>query len=541
MDLIATLLGGLGLFLAGVRGLGSALQGMAGRRLRTAVARATRGGLSAALTGAALGALTQSSNAVTFVAASMVQAGLLPLARALPVVAWCNLGTVVLVLAASLDLRLAALWLIGVAGCAITLGRHGGGRWKAALEAAFQLGLLFLGLAILKSGAAPLREAGALREAMELAGHALLPPFLLGTIVALVAQSSSTVTILAIALAEVGLLDGAQAGMAVCGASLGSGLSVLLLAGGLRGAARRLATFQALFKAAGATLLAIPFIVWQFQPGLPLPFAGTDLPHRLGLLFVALQLVPALLLPLITPYLPKLLERLSPTTPEETLSQPKFLYDQALDDVPTALDLAGQEQARLFGRLPWLLDGVREEGRGGADRATVSAAGDAVERRIAAFLEEALARCPRQELGRAVALQNLNGVLAPLREAADGLAVALEAASRREAGDPVQALAAPLAEALHLLLTELHEAALSGDPTDAGTLAELAADRSAMMDGLRRRIARAGADLPPEGVDLLFRVTALFERAVWLIRRGALLLPPARGGWAVPAGAEEAA
>jgi phosphate:Na+ symporter len=87
LDLIASLLGGLGLFLAGVRGLGAQLQQLAGRRLRLAVARATRGGISAALTGMAPGALTQSSNAVTFVAASMVQAGVMPPQRALPVVA----------------------------------------------------------------------------------------------------------------------------------------------------------------------------------------------------------------------------------------------------------------------------------------------------------------------------------------------------------------------------------------------------------------------------------------------------------------------
>jgi phosphate:Na+ symporter len=536
LDLIASLLGGLGLFLAGVRGLGAQLQQLAGRRLRLAVAHATRGGISAALTGMALGALTQSSNAVTFVAASMVQAGVMPLQRALPVVAWCNLGTVVLVLAAALDLQLVALWLLGCAGCALAFGRDGGGRWKPALGALFQLGLLFLGLAILKSGAAPLRDASVVQDVMALADHALLPPFAVGIGLSLIAQSSTTVTILAIALSDVGLLDGGQAGMAVCGASLGSGLSVMLLAGGLHGAARRLATFQALFKALGAVLLAVPLVVWRLVPALPDPFAAPgplaaiDLPHQLGLLFVALQLLPALLLLPADPWLPRLLERLSPATREEALARPKYLYDQALENAPTALDLAGREQARLLGRLPGLLDPVREEGRPPElSRAALASTSAAVERAVAIFLQEVLARgCPREELERAVALENLNSLLTALRETASELAAGLEAALCREAEDPVRALASPLAEALHLLLSELAEAALSGDPIDAATLAELAADRSDMMDGLRRRISRASAEMPPDGLNLLFRVTTLFERAVWLIRRSALLLSPAK-------------
>jgi phosphate:Na+ symporter len=309
----------------------------------------------------------------------------------------------------------------------------------------------------------------------------------------------------------------------------------MLLAGGLHGAARRLASFQALFKALGAMLLVIPLVVWRLVQSLPDPFAAPDsstvidLPHQLGLLFVALQLLPALLLLPAYPWLPRLLERLSPATREEALARPQFLYEQALEDAPTALDLAGREQARLLDRLPGLLDPVREEGAPPElSRPALSAASAAVERAVANFLQEVLARgCPREELERAVALENLNGLITALRETASELVAGLESALRREAEDPVRALAPPLVEALHLLLSELAEAALSGDPIDAATLAELAADRSDMMDGLRRRVSRASAAMPPDGLNLLFRVTALFERAVWLIRRSALLLSPA--------------
>ncbi|WP_426956742.1 hypothetical protein [Muricoccus radiodurans] len=54
----------------------------------------------------------------------------------------------------------------------------------------------------------------------------------------------------------------------------------------------------------------------------------------------------------------------------------------------------------------------------------------------------------------------------------------------------------------------------------------LAADRSAVTDALRRRVAREAPHLWPEDHGRLFRATALFERAVWLIGRKALLLAP---------------
>lgn len=538
MDILASFLGGLGLFLMGMRGVGSHLQQMTGKRLRRAIARATRSAISGGITGAALGALTQSSNAVTFIATSMVQAGIISLKSALPVVAWSNLGTAVLVLAASLDLRLTALWLLGCAGCSLAFGLDYRGRWKVGLGAVFYLGLLFLGLVMLKAAAGPLRGSVVVQQAMAFAGDALLPPFLVGAVVTMIAQSSSTVTILAIALTQIGLLTGAQAGMAVCGASLGSGLSVLLLAGGLRGTARQLSVFQTLFKSAGAVLFGLLFVAWRLAaPSAELPFGelwgGITLADRLALLFLGLQIVPALGIAPLLPLIPRLLERLSPPTLEEGLSRPRFIYDQALEDPPTALDLVEREQVRLFGQLPPLLNAVREGGAGvpGPPRAVVSDGSAAVEAAVAAFLQELLARgCGRPELGRAVALDLLNTLLGSLRETVAELAAVLDVAAYREPGDPVGTLVYPLAEALHLLLTELHETILSRKGEDAEMLWHLASDRSEMMDGMRRRFSAAGGDLPQGGHELLFRATALFERAVWLIGRNALLLRPGEDG-----------
>ncbi|WP_419896847.1 Na/Pi symporter [Roseomonas sp. USHLN139] len=527
MDLFASLFGGLGLFFLGIKGVGNGLQAMAGPRLRGAMRRATRGPVSAAGTGLLLGALTQSSNAVTFIATSLYTAGLLPLARALPALAWANAGTAGLVLLATIDLRLAVLWLFGLVGFASYFGIDHGGRLRPLLGALAGLGLLFLGLATIKAGAAPLRDLALVRELLAFSGSALTPSFLVGVVVTIVAQSSSTVSILAITLAGLGLLGFEQTVMVVYGASLGSGLSVLLLSGNLSGSARQLAWFQTLFKVIG-TLLFLGLFVLE-QHGIPLVLWLTGqlaerLPERIGWLFLIFQVVTALALAPLGRPMRALLERLSPATPAEALGRPRFLYDQALDDPPSALDLVEREQAGLAARLPGLLapvlSPVPEASPAMPPVATQLAAAASVEQATKAFLAELLARDPdRGTLDRAVLLENRNELLAALRETIGDFAIAAAGPSQA----PVASRVLQLSEALHLLLLQLEEVGSGGDSDDLAMLRELSADRSEMMDQLRRRVSTTEA-LTPEDQSLLFRVTTLFERAVWLIRRQTLLL-----------------
>lgn len=297
MDLVGALLGGIGLFLLGIKGLGANLQSLAGQRMRAAAARATRGPFTSAATGLLLGGLTQSSNAVTFILTALVQSRVLSLRQALPLAAFANPGTAGLVLLATVDIRLAVLWVIGLVGLMGALNLDRDRRLKPVLGALFGLALMFLGLDLVKEGAAELQD---LRHITSPAGTAgLILPFLAGAAVTLLAQSSSTVSILALTLHAAGVLNFEQAAMAVCGASLGSGGAVLLLAAGLRGAARRLSMFQALLKAAGA-LLFLALLLLEHFSGLDLLLAGLavavpEASLRIGVLFLLLQTASALL------------------------------------------------------------------------------------------------------------------------------------------------------------------------------------------------------------------------------------------------------
>ena len=118
-ELFALFLAGLSLFFHGVGGIRGHLQGLTSRRLRRQLARWAGHPVLAGLWGFGFGAITQSSTAVAFILTSLVESRLMTVSRALPIVAWANLGTVVLVFCASFNVHLAFLYLLGVTGLAL--------------------------------------------------------------------------------------------------------------------------------------------------------------------------------------------------------------------------------------------------------------------------------------------------------------------------------------------------------------------------------------------------------------------------------------
>ncbi|RVT95529.1 Na/Pi cotransporter family protein [Rhodovarius crocodyli] len=513
MEILAGLLGGIGLFFIGIRAVGHNMQAMAGPRMRRAVARLTGNSATGALAGIALGALTQSSNAVTFIAANMQAGGLITVRRALPVLAWANLGTAALVLLATVDLRLAALWMIGVLGTAQYFNLDGGGRWKPAQQAGIGLALMFLGLALMKGAAVPLRNIPLVAEIMAFAGDAVLPPLLIGTIVTLVAQSSSTVSILGITLMDAGLLTFHQAVPLVYGATLGSGLAVLALSGGLKGTPRQLILYQTIFKAAGAALFLALHLI-EIHLHVPLVLAllerlATQPDTRMGILFAGIQAVTALLMHPLHGPLMRLLAARAPESRAEALSRPLYIYDRAVEDPDSALMLAAREQSRLTERLPELLDGLREDAvKPPLPAQPLSDTGARLEASVSEFMGQLLEASPHGEtLTEAVRLQARLRLLRDLRLAVTELATAAEEA------DAVAPLA-HLLEALHMMLEQMHEAL---DLDDHTMLLRLTEDRGPMMRQIR---SQAPACVPPEA---LHRATASFERAVWLVRSMAML------------------
>ena len=118
METFAGILGGLGLFFAGMWLLSENLKALAVFRLRMFAASWIPNRYAAFGWGAITGLLTQSMTSLTFITVSTRQAGFISTQQALAVILGGNVGASFLVLIAVLDIRIVALIVLGMAGVA---------------------------------------------------------------------------------------------------------------------------------------------------------------------------------------------------------------------------------------------------------------------------------------------------------------------------------------------------------------------------------------------------------------------------------------
>lgn len=127
METVKTLIGfclSIAVFLVSLRLMSESVQNAIGARLRKILAVFTFNPLTAAISGAAVTALVQSSSAVAAVMVALVNAGVLTLSQAFGVILGANVGTTVTAQIAALDLShmIVPLILCGLFYCLSTAG-----------------------------------------------------------------------------------------------------------------------------------------------------------------------------------------------------------------------------------------------------------------------------------------------------------------------------------------------------------------------------------------------------------------------------------
>ena len=93
--LVINLLGGLGLFLYGMKIMGDALQNVAGNKLKGLFEKITSNPVKGIITGTIISAVIQSSSATTVMVVGFVNAGLMTLYQAAGVIFGANIGTTI--------------------------------------------------------------------------------------------------------------------------------------------------------------------------------------------------------------------------------------------------------------------------------------------------------------------------------------------------------------------------------------------------------------------------------------------------------------
>ncbi|WDH75620.1 Na/Pi symporter [Exiguobacterium marinum] len=258
---IATLIGGIGIFLLGMTLLTDTLKKWAGTRLRHHLNQFTDGSLSGATLGALLTALFQSSTVTTLMTIGFVGAGLITFTQSLPLVIGANLGSattgwIIAVFGYNVDVRQLFLPLIGL-GMGLRLS---GPRFRRIGLLFVSIGLIFVGIGTLQEAMQSMVTFSFEPSAMSFTQQALLIG--IGLLMTVVLQSSTiglVLTMTALATAAISL---SQAAFLILGQSAGTSLVVALGSLGGWKSARRIVLGHAIYHVSIALIgwLAFPIL-----------------------------------------------------------------------------------------------------------------------------------------------------------------------------------------------------------------------------------------------------------------------------------------
>ncbi|MDY5023007.1 MAG: Na/Pi cotransporter family protein [Blautia sp.] len=254
VEIILGLMGGLGLFLFGMKQMSDGLEKAAGAKMRSVLEFFTKTPLRGILVGTFFTAIIQSSSASTVMVVSFVNSGLMNLYQAAGVIMGANIGTTVTSQLISFNLSELAPAIIMVGVIMIMFCKNV--KIQRAGEVLLGFGILFMGLTTMSSSMSVLKESPQVVEIMgSLTSHILA--VVVGLIVTTVLQSSSATVGIVLLLANQGLLDIRICFFIIMGCNIGSCVSALLAGLGGKANAKRAALIHLFFNIIGTVIVYI--------------------------------------------------------------------------------------------------------------------------------------------------------------------------------------------------------------------------------------------------------------------------------------------
>jgi len=526
LELAAFVLGGIGIFLIGIHYAGSHLQKITGGSFQSLITKASGNPVGMFASGATLGFMTQSGKAAAFILSDFVQAGMMQVRQAAPIVFWANAGCSLIVFASMVSLKVLALMVLGVTALGSTF--HFPKRFVNGYGALFGLAMIMYGLYLVKTGAAGYAGADWVAPLLQNIHDHYGIAFVLGLVLTLLVQSNLAIMMIAIAFAASGFLELEETAMAMYGAQAGTGLLTYVFSFHAHGRARQVVVTQIAFDTVATAAFVVLFYV-ELLSGLPLVFKlvrtlSGDVATQAVYAALIFQFGAALLLLLVhRPILARIRQWFPPSS-AEVLSKEAFIHERASESPETALMLIEREQFRLLERLPQYIDYVRDN-TGSADKHHPDAYHEAfahISGKIGSTLADISARGLSQATSdQLIRTTKLEEQLVTLENIVHRLAVQmLDQHDSPRAGE----LGRNIMESIDFMVLTAIDAIESKDSDEIETLEMLTQDRSAMMTKIRHNYFESEKDLSSKDRNFVLDVTVLFENAVHTLGRYGHLL-----------------
>jgi len=261
VKMIISVVGGLGIFLLGMKHMSEGMQAVAGARMRKLINAVTNNRLIACGVGVTITSLIQSSSVTTVMVVGMVNAGLMNLSQAIGVILGADIGTTITGWILVLQIAKYGLPIIGVSAFFFLFSKSERVRYTAMMI--LGLGMVFFGLQLMKEGFYPLRDMPEFiawfSKFTPDSYFGVLRCCLIGALVTAIVQSSSATLGITMGLAGTGVINFETAAALVLGENIGTTITAGLASLGASTNAKRAAVAHFSIKLVGVAWITAIF------------------------------------------------------------------------------------------------------------------------------------------------------------------------------------------------------------------------------------------------------------------------------------------
>ncbi len=349
------LLAGVGVFIVGMNFMSEALEKSAGEGMKKLLGRISNNRFAGVGIGAGVTAIIQSSSATSVMVIGLVNAGVMTLMQATPIIMGANIGTTItgLLVALKNDYFNMLMYVLAFAG--VMMGFAKKEKVKLAGLLFSGLGLIFVGLNVMSSEEAfgnPLVET-MFQNIFSVINFPLLL-ILVGVIFTALIQSSSAATGVVITMVGTGIMSLDLALFIILGANIGTCVTALLASVGANANSKRVALIHFTFNMIGTAIFTA--IVWIFKDPmiqfLVSMFPGSDpmsLQMRVSAFHVIFNVTTTLvLLPFVSQLVKYSCLVIKDKKTTETEHALKFIDERLLTTPPVALMQVKKEMDYMF-------------------------------------------------------------------------------------------------------------------------------------------------------------------------------------------------
>lgn len=254
-QIIFQFLGGLGIFLFGLKYMGDGLQRSAGDNLRDILNKFTSTPFRAVLAGIVVTVLIQSSSGTTVLTVGLVSAGFMKLKQAIGIVMGANIGTTITAFIIGFDIGAYALPIIAAGALLLFFFKRP--FINSLGQVIFGFGALFYGLELMGDGLRPLENLEVFTDAMVTLSQNPILGVVSGTLFTFMLQSSSATIGILQELYSQGSMSLDAALPILFGSNIGTTITAILAAIGASVAAKRTSASHVIFNLSGTIVILL--------------------------------------------------------------------------------------------------------------------------------------------------------------------------------------------------------------------------------------------------------------------------------------------